>query len=401
MSRNARNKRSADMGPAVVTAPTLKEAYRLVRQEYGDDAVILGSRTVNQRHELGFGHERRIEVSVQLPGAPVPSLSETRRQAQKTPPNTSFGTTPEIGVGDIIGEVDRLEKLVEAISADFTRISCKTLPFCQNVVAETLIENGASAEAVNTLLMRYGSETAGDVQDRPAVLAWLTDNLRTSNCSWDDLYGCHAFLGETGSGRTEMILSTAAMVCKMGRRTLVLSLMPRDHGDIRRLQLEASEHGFDAAVIKKTNQLASLSDHLSDYEVVLVDMPHFRHPEMVMGGEIHQWLAQNTGFHRHMLVPLDKDPRDLGFLRDQARHWNCDWIAVSRLDMTDRTGKLLDVLEMMPLPISLLAGDPDGSSRLEIAHSDSILDKIIGGGLAAGFTPGLDISLAETGENAP
>ncbi len=397
MSLTRNNKRSARQAPAVVTAPTLKEAYRLVRAEYGANAVILGSRTVHRRDALGLGQQREIEVTVQVPGGATASPAR--------PLTPAYGVTDSAEAVDthaeIVGEVSRIEEMVAAIVADYARLAKGRLPYCDNVVAETLVENGASPEAVNTLLTRFVSETGGAVQDRPAVLAWLAENLRTSNCRWEDFYGCHAFLGETGSGRTEMILAAAALLCGLGRRTLVLSLMPRDNGDIRRLQLEASQNGFDAAVIKKSVQLENVQAHLGDYDVVLVDMPHLRHQEMGEGGVIHNWLAENTSFHRHLLVPLDKDPRDLDYLREGARRWHCDWIAVSRSDLTVRSAKLLDVLETMPIPLSLIGGDPAGPSRLEIAHSDRILDRMIGSGGAEAFTPGYELAAApETVETA-
>ena len=81
MRSNRNSKPSVDGAPVVVTANTLKDAYKIVRDEYGEDTVILGTRTVNRRHELGLGHERQIEVTVQLPGATPtvqPSLGRRR-----------------------------------------------------------------------------------------------------------------------------------------------------------------------------------------------------------------------------------------------------------------------------------------------------------------------------------
>ncbi len=64
--RSHRNsKPSVDGAPVVVSANTLKEAYAIVREDYGEDAIILGTRTVNQRQELGLGHERQVQVTVQ------------------------------------------------------------------------------------------------------------------------------------------------------------------------------------------------------------------------------------------------------------------------------------------------------------------------------------------------
>jgi len=408
--RSPRNsKPSVDGAPVVVTAGTLKDAYKIVKEEYGEDAVILGTRTVNHRQELGLGHLRQVEVTIQMPGTAAATIPTTlgRRGGGSALERILAGhesERPEEAANvsqNIMREVSRIEELAAAIAADHARLSALQLPFCDNPLAETLMENGASAEAVNTLLTRFTSETGSDVHDRPAAVAWLTENLRASNCTWEEFYGCHAFLGETGSGRSDLVLTTAGLLQKMGRRTLVLSLMPGNNGDIRRLQLEASLKGFDAAVIKKETQLADIDQHMKAYDVVLVDMPNLRHEVMAEGGAVHGWLARNATFHRHLLVPMDKDPRDMDQLNSASRAWNCDWIAVSRTDMTTRSAKMLDLLERIPIPVSLISGDPARTGELEIAQSDRILDQMLGGSPAPGFTPGLEtVSVPETAEVA-
>lgn len=399
--RSRRNSsQPVDGTPAVVTAGTLKEAYKTVREQYGEDAVILGTRTVNRRHELGLGHERQVEVTVQLPGAaPTPAPAALgHRQATGTldrllSGQQVAGITTDIGA-DIAREVERIEDLVAAIDEAHTQLAFHSETIANNALAETLLENGASPDAVNTLLTRFTSETGAAVHDRPAAMTWLTENLRASNCTWDDLYGCHAFLGEAGSGRSDLVLTAAGLLQALGRRTLVLSMMPGNNGDIRRLQIEAASKGFDAAVIKKEVQLAATEKHLTAYDVVLVDMPHLGHDTMAEGGVVHAWLARNTRFHRHLLVPMDKDPRDMDTLNQAARAWNCDWIAVSRTDLTKRPAKLLDLLERVPLPVSLTSSDPARTGHLEIAHSERILDTILGGDPAPEFEPGLAATAA-------
>ncbi len=391
--RSPRNsKPSVDGAPVVVSAPTLKEAYRIVRADYGEDAVILGTRTVNRRQELGLGHDREIEVTVQMPGATaaVSGLgSRTGRALSTGGTRAATATTgPDLNQ-EIIREVTRIEQLVAAIAEDHDRMSRQRLPYCDNPLAETLIENGASPAAVNTMLTRFTSETGNPVTDRPAAVAWLTENLRASNCSWDEFYGCHAFLGEAGCGRSDLVLTAAGLLQAMGRHTLVLSLMPTSSGDIKRLQLEASRVGFDAAVIKKESQLASAEKHLANYDVVLVDMPPLRHEVMAEGGRIHGWLARNTGFHRHLLVPMDKDPAYMDYLNRAVRVWNCDWVAISRADLSGRGGKLIDLLEKVPVPVSLTGANPAHGGSLEIAQSDRLLDAMLGGAEPDDFRPGV------------
>jgi len=189
------------------------------------------------------------------------------------------------------------------------------------------------------------------------------------------------FTGDTllirGSGRTDLVLAAAAKMQQDGRRVLVLSMMPSNKGDVRRLQLAAAAEGYDAAVINHQRQLAGIDKHAGSYDAVLIDLPAVNSEAMQDEGAVHNWLAANASFHRHLVVPMDKDPRDMVALSEAARLWSCDWIALSRTDLTTRAAKLLDVIETFHLPISLESRDPLGHGSLTIAQSAELIGRVL------------------------
>lgn len=349
----------------MITAPTLKGAYKLVKQTYGDDAIILGSRTVTRRQPMGLGHEKFVEVTVQPPGM---------KQVRASGVVGSGSPTANFTSDQLLQEVERIESLVAELSDDLALQGPGAGMFHNNPLARSLMESGASSETVDKYLTRFLSETGQNPDNRAAALAWFEVNLKASNCGWDGFYGCHAFMGPTACGGTEMTLAAAAKLQELGRRTLVLSVMPPHNGRIKQLQVEAARLGFDAAVIQKPQQLTRSEKHLDRYEVVLVDMPAIDHPQMDEGRILHGWLSQNTRFHRHMIVPAFYDPQDMGLLEEKARTWNCDWLGLGGLDVTRQPGKILEYIERIALPMSLLGW----AGHLEIATSGALLDFILG-----------------------
>ncbi len=366
VSRN-RNRQQVDSQPAVISAPTLKGAYKLVKQQFGENAVILGSRSVTKRQPLGLGHEKMVEVMVQSPGTSSSRQSSTSDAS--TIPSTGAATQL-----DMVSEVERIEELVASIAQQYDKLDLGASITRNNPLAESLLSGGASTETIQKLLTRFTSETGQEANNRVAALSWLGENLKASNCAWDGFYGCHAFMGPMGIGQTSMILSAAAQLQKLGRRTLVLNVLPEDSSQIKQLQVEASRLGFDAAVIQKPGQLMRSEDHLNRYDVVLVDMPHLGHPEMKTGGALHGWLSGNTTFHRHMLIPSTQDPRDMVATTQSARSWNCDWMGFTRMEQTGCPAKLLDFTDKIPLPISLV----QNMGAVDIATSGQLLDFILG-----------------------
>jgi len=372
---------SVDGRPTVIAAPTLKAAQKRVREQFGDDAVILDTRTVTERQPHGLGQVRRVEVVVQPAGA-----APLRRPAAAAVRPSPAAALP----AELLREVERIEALVEAVVGEYGASDPGGPWLGGNPAAEALLAGGAGGAVVRRILTRFAGETGAEPDDRAGLLAWLGEQLQASNCGWDGFYGCHAFLGESASGRTDLILAAAAKLQQQGRRTLILSALPAHGGEVRRLQAEAARMGCDAAIIKREDQLAASDRHLAGYDAVLLDLPRLDHAALAPGGAVHGWLAAHEGFHRHLAVPLDRDLSDMEHLATAARLWNCDWTAVTRLDRTRRQGRLLDLVEALPLPVSLLSADPSQGGRLDIATTDRLLDLILTAapGLARGAAAG-------------
>jgi flagellar biosynthesis GTPase FlhF len=174
-------------------------------------------------------------------------------------------------------------------------------------------------------------------------------------------------------------LGTAARLQAVRKKPLVLKLLPRHGGEIRRLQMEAAAQGYDAAIMQKQEQLPACLDHLATYDAVLIDTPSLFGEHFSAAGDLQLFLSQNESFHRHLVVPLDLDFQDASEVWEAGRIWNADWIALSRLDRTRRGGKILDLIERLPLPLSLCSAGPWPETRPHIASADLLVDLIVGG----------------------
>jgi hypothetical protein len=236
-------------------------------------------------------------------------------------------------------------------------------------LADALIAAGASRPAVLRLAGLYRDHPARGGGGREAAVAHLRAQLRTSGSDWAACGGCHVLLGGVASGKSSLALGMAARLRAEGKRVLLLGLLPRHGGEIRRLQLDAARHGYDAAVMHRAEQLARNAGRLAGYDAVVVDTPDLATPAMAPAGELHALISQNDGYHRHLVVPLDADLRELGGLWEAGRLWNCDWTALTRLDRTRWRGKLLDLLGRLACPLSLFARGPWPDSEPVIASS--------------------------------
>jgi flagellar biosynthesis GTPase FlhF len=239
-------------------------------------------------------------------------------------------------------------------------------------LAKSLLSNGASMPAVRHLANLFKAE--GGEEDDP--IAHLRSIFQTSNAKLNDLSGCHVFLGNSGVGKTEMIMSLARELAAT-KKILVLTLYPRDEADTQRLRDNSEKSGFDAAVLRDGQQLMSAMQLVDGYDLVLIDTPALQSPVMAMA-PVQQRIVQENRMHRHLVVAMDHDLRDTEAVWRQTREWNCDWMAMSRLDMLDRPGKLLDLLLNSPLSVSLRAGGLRHERAVDVVSDAWLVQKTCG-----------------------
>ncbi len=392
----------ASGGTEIVTAPNLKEAYRKVRLIYGEDAAILGTRTVTMRSDNGLGQEKIVEITLADDAstgkaAPARTVGHARFRAPKEAVQAAGSGRSSLHEA-ISAELDRIDDLVAEISGGLaTGRGAKSGP-AGGTVGRVLAEAGTTPETIVRLVQRYEVETEGQFQEGPQLRQWLARQIPAADCDWDGFFGCHAFLGYSRPQRQELVLSTCERFRALGREILLLVVMPQNEGTVRRLQVEAARCGYDAAIIRNHEQLRRCEDHFDQYEAVVLELPDLDCEGMSGSTAVHDWLAGNAGFHRHLVVPLDGDLEDVPLLAHQARHWNCDWLAVSRPSRFNRTGKLFDILEKLPLPVSLTASISGQETKVTIARAGELLGEIMDtdrAGLASGGT-----GTAEAGKDA-
>ncbi len=359
----------------------MKDALRKARAKYGTEVCVVESRTVLQRMQGSLGQQRAVEVLIDLHGAPSLVRSRSAARPQPSPVANELTTV-------ITTEVARIEKLVHSLAA---RRSRDVVPegLCDYPLAALLLAAGTSQAAIRQQADTFSASPAYGEKNLAGAMAHLQATLRTGEGDWPSLAGCHLFLGDSGVGKTDLVLAIAARLRQLDKNPLVLSVLPAHGGEIRRLQLEAAQHNYDAALIKHAAQLERSLRHLAAYDAVLIDTPGLLTAPLAEAGELQGYLSQNESIHRHFVVPLDLDFQDAADIWELGRLWNCDWLALSHLDRSRRRGKILDLLGRLPLPVSFSTSGPWPESEPQIARAEQLV------GLIVDSAPGALVARAE------
>jgi flagellar biosynthesis protein FlhF len=310
--------------------PTLREALRAAREEFGPSALVLSTRTIPAPGLRRLIGSRLVEVTAAVAREHV---SEDRIQPSET----------------------RLSERARGIAARLQ--SCG------------LSENLATSIAQHRSLARRGA--GADVM-RHAVAETLAPLVAP-----DDTAPVEVFIGPPGAGKTTTIAKIAAQA-RAGRsaRHGVVAADGFRVGAVEQLRLYADIIGAPFAVARSAGDLTSALDQLRR-RPVLVDTAG-RSPRDEGAAEILDILSQRPDVRRHLVLPATTPVPMARRILERFAPARPDRLVLTRLDEVDTLAPLVDVLATCGLPVSYLTHGQNVPDDLQRATPRVFTDWVLG-----------------------
>jgi flagellar biosynthesis protein FlhF len=311
--------------------PTLREALRAVREEFGPSALVLSTRTIAAPGLRRWIGSRVVEVTAAVDRDEV---SDVRIQASE----------------------NRLSDRARGVAA--------TLQSCG------LSENLATSIAQHPSLGKRG---AGAEVMRRAV----ADTLAPLVAHADDTAAVEVFIGPPGAGKTTTIAKIAAQA-RAGRsaRHGVVAADGFRVGAVEQLRLYADIIGAPFAVARSGEELTGALTELRR-RPVLVDTAG-RSPRDEASAEILDALSQRPDVRRHLVLPATTTAPMARRVLERFAAARPDRLVLTRLDEIDTLAPLVDVLATCGLPVSYLTHGQNVPDDLQRATPQLFTDWVLG-----------------------
>jgi flagellar biosynthesis protein FlhF len=346
------------MSVRVFVAANAREGLQRIREELGDDAVVLSTRP----------HPQGVELLASAYGdLAVPAAGEP---------------TDPAGSSRILAELSRLRGLLQNQLAGFAWSAARRRDPVRVALMQTLFAAGFGSQLARTLAARLPRGLDGESAQR-----WLRQvlirNLPLLGRE-DDLLargGRYALVGSTGSGKTTTLAKLAARGVEAHGAAQV-ALVAADAyriGATAQLTVYADLLGVSLHVAEDQASLARLLPQLAARKLVLIDTAGFApaDPRTREGQAL-----DALGVHRLAVIAANQQ----GVAIEQAMSRFGEGAAaciLSKLDEAPQLGAALDGVIRHRLPLAYITGGQRVPEDIHVPNAAYLVDRALKGGQLA------------------
>lgn len=359
------------------TGPSVKDALKRIKAEFGEDALILSTKKIGQGlHEVvaAIDHDLKGEAIIAL-DTPVFAGAPARAAA----------------LGEVRADLSGKARGLDAVKTELRELK-ELKDLCLRMLSESgnpvsglyaklsseLTANGIDKRLADKILLNtfkgMGKKEASDASFmRSQIRGRIFDRISVV----DPLSGkgVLAFVGPPGVGKTTTIAKLAAIHAL--RKKKKLALISYDTYRIaaaEQLRLYGKLIGVPTEVAKDARELASCLSMHRDKDIVLIDTAGRSVKNRVHMGEL-AGISRISPHIRFNLV-LGNDARDES-LYDCVRGYASmpvDSISFTRIDLSSVYGPILNTMMLARKPVSYLAAGQRVPEDLEAATKERLVN---------------------------
>lgn len=379
------------------TGPSVKEVLKAVKAEFGEGALILSTRRLNQSaHEVvaAIDYDLSKPVSLMIPEAAYgmrapkgPAQQAARSYGNKGGSGnggTGDGLKPapapapsQDGVEALKKELKELRDLKEVFLKMMTETAANASPVYSRLEDE-LIKNGVDKRLTRKILMSVfrgaeGQKAGDEGYMKTYMKKKMLDNITVADPLSEK--SVVAFVGPAGVGKTTTIAKLAAVnALKKKKRVALLTMDTYRIAAAEQLKVYGRIIGVPVEVAKSPNELASCIGIHRDKDLILIDTAgrSRRNTEYV---EELRGIANISPSLRFNLV-LSAESRDEA-LYDSVKGFSSmpvDSLTFTKLDCSRVYGPILNAMMLAGKPVAYLAAGQSVPEDIETATKERLVD---------------------------
>jgi len=418
-------------------AASMQEALSVIKQEMGEEAFILSTKTKQGKGPLGLGGNALIEVTAAVddltPQAPLPvsggtyglkaplanrapepplALRPSPRTAVAAAPPTIAPPPPPMDLQPLRRELLEIKGAVEALKDQETKNATilRELDLMKALLSRIQRQGMPSAQVQlpPSLLELYGDLLTNDVDPMIALrLCEYTQRALTDEGDADTVdperarifmrrvianfipvaspiqldpgkLRVAALVGPTGVGKTTTIAKLAAYAkLELKQKVALLTLDTFRLAAVDQLQQYAQILQVPLHVALTVEDLRSALRFYQDRTLVLIDTPGHNPKDTEVLDQLRHFLEELPEVETHLVLSATTKPKDLADIALRFEPLKPSRLIFTKLDETSTYGPILSTLVRVKRPLSYLGTGQEVPQDLELATSRRVSDLIL------------------------
>ncbi len=396
-------------------AGSMREALMLIRQELGEDAVILKTERVSNGF-LSLGGKSDIEVTAgiddggpkktqtfdplkmaeagvynhphhqskrppvpEAPPVPVRPIGQT--QPERTEEVATADRSRDTSIFELRRELNELKAMVRSVvSGGGKQEVSGELVGGWELLYTKLTESEVKPQVAKNLIneVRESYESAGTTIDETfsAALAAsfpVTGPLRPRS----DGPLTVAFVGPTGAGKTTTLAKLAAhFVANKGMSVSIITSDTYRIAAIEQIRTFADIVGVGLQVVFSPNEVRMARSACHNDDIVLIDTAGRSQKNREHMDELREMLHQMQPDQTHLVLSATTKDSDLNDIIKRYRTAGVNRLLFTKLDETVRLGNILNTVAETGIPVSYFATGQSVPDDIEVAHAARFVQRL-------------------------
>ncbi|UCZ51709.1 flagellar biosynthesis protein FlhF [Bacillus shivajii] len=332
-------------------AKDMPEAMEKIRQELGNDAVILNSKRIETGGFLGFFTKKNIEVIAAIDPDTQPKKKIVRQGQEVKKQNTPRRENPVDNKENLKTEIDEIKKMIANMNRTQSSPSeeyPEGLSSINDFLIDQEMKEDIRLQIMKNLLKRWYKEE-GETKEEKELLSWTYEELDSllNGISFGGVSYNKKFLnlvGPTGVGKTTTVAKIAAKAAiKDGKKIAFITTDTYRIAAIEQLKTYAKILNAPVEVAYSIDDFQKAKERLKDYDFILVDSAGRNFRNSLYVKQLNEVIDFNDEMETHLVLSLASKYRDMEKIIEQFNLIKIDKVIFTKADETDSVGAMVNV----------------------------------------------------------
>lgn len=358
------------------TAPTMVEAMKKVREDFGDEAVILSSNVIKTKGFLGLFQKSSVEVVAGFDQQPPVTFEPALKPADN--PNDQSAAE------ELKREMQEMRKMLKGMqqTSSLSRYPEELYPLLSHMERQGLAKE--SITEIGDLLFKQMKSQKSDLsleEQKQIVSQWFNNAMK------DLPFGGITFrkkyinvLGPTGVGKTTTIAKIAARaVLEEKKRIGFITTDTYRIAAIEQLRTYANLLQAPVEIAYNRDDFAEALEKLEDRDLVFIDTAGRNYKETKFVEDLKGLIDFSLDMESYLVLAMTSKEQDMQTIIEQFNAFPIEKFIFTKTDETSSIGSMVNLMLTYQIGMAYYTDGQEVPEDIVEATSEKVLTLLLEG----------------------